>query len=168
VKPVNDSLHPKRAPWGIRLLALASWLVVCFGVASLGALFMPGEWYASLRKPSWNPPGWVFGPVWSALYTMMAVAAWMVWQRGGFAGQRRALGFFLVQLALNAAWTPLFFGLHWPAVAFAEILLLWLAIAATLVVFRRTSRAAAWLLAPYLAWVGFAAVLNFTLWRLNS
>ena len=91
-----------------------------------------------------------------------------MWKRGGFAAQRRPLALFLVQLALNAAWTPLFFGLHWPGVAFAEITLLWLAIAATLVAFRHASRAAAWLLAPYPAWVSFAAFLNFTLWRLNS
>lgn len=149
------------------VLGLIGWLLLCFAAASLGALFMPGEWYAALHKPAWNPPGWLFGPVWSALYTMMAVAAWLVWQRGGFAAQRRPLGWFLAQLVLNAAWTPLFFGLHRPGVAFAEIILLWLTIAATLVAFRPVSRAAAWLLAPYLAWVSFAAVLNGTLWRLN-
>ena len=148
--------------------ALAGWLVLSFSAASLGAFFMPGEWYATLKKPSWNPPGWIFGPVWSALYTMMAVAAWLVWKRGGFAAQRRPLTLFLVQLALNAAWTPLFFGLHRPGLAFAEIVMLWLAIAATLAAFRPVSRPAAWLLVPYLAWVSFAAVLNFTLWRLNS
>ena len=149
-------------------LALGGWVVLCFAAASLGGFFMPGEWYAALRKPPWNPPGWIFGPVWTALYAMMAVAAWLVWQRGGFKTQRRALSLFLVQLAFNAAWTPLFFGLHWTGVALAEIVLLWLAIAATLAAFRPVSRTAAWLLAPYLAWVSFAAVLNFTLWRLNS
>ncbi len=148
-------------------LALAGWLLACFAAAAMGGLFMPGEWYAALRKPAWNPPAWVFGPVWTALYTMMAVAAWLVWRRGGFAAQRRALALFLVQLALNAAWTPLFFGLRRPGLAFAEILLFWLALAATLLAFRPVSRGAAWLLAPYLAWVSFAAVLNFTLWRLN-
>lgn len=148
--------------------ALAGWAALCFSAASLGAVFMPGEWYATLKKPSWNPPGWIFGPVWSALYTMMAVAAWLVWKRGGFAAQRRPLTLFLVQLALNAAWTPLFFGLHRPGLAFAEIGLLWLAIAATLAAFRPVSRAGAWLLAPYLAWVSFAAALNFAVWRLNA
>ena len=151
-----------------RYLVLAGWLVLCFAAASLGGWFMPGEWHENLKKPSWNPPGWLFGPVWTVLYAMMAVAAWLVWKQGGFASQRRPLTLFLVQLALNAAWTPLFFGLHWPGVAFAEITLLWLAIAATIVAFRPVSRTAAWLLAPYLAWVSFAAVLNFTLWRLNS
>ncbi|MFM2196772.1 MAG: hypothetical protein RLZZ505_204 [Verrucomicrobiota bacterium] len=128
---------------------------------------MPGDWYASLDKPSWNPPGWIFGPVWSALYAMMAVAAWLVWKQGGFAIRRKALGLFLAQLLLNALWTPLFFGMHLPGVAFAEILLLWLAIAATLIVFRSVNRTASWLLVPYLAWVSFAAVLNGTLWRMN-
>lgn len=150
------------------LLALAGWVMLCFAAAAMGGMFMPGEWYASLKKPSWNPPGWVFGPVWTALYAMMAVAAWLVWRRGGFAGQRRALTFFLVQLALNAAWTPLFFGLHWPGVAFGEIVLLWLAIAATIASFRPVSPIAAGLLVPYLAWVSFASVLNFALWRLNT
>ncbi len=148
-------------------IALAGWWVLCFGAASLGAFFTPGEWYATIKKPSWNPPGWIFGPVWSALYTMMAVASWLVWKRGRFAAQRRPLVLFLAQLVLNAAWTPLFFGLHWPNIAFAEITLLWLAIAATLASFRPVSRTAAWLLAPYLAWVSFAAALNFALWRLN-
>jgi benzodiazapine receptor len=163
---MNATMHT--SPSGMRRwLALAGWLLLCFAAASLGAVFMPGDWYAALKKPAWNPPGWVFGPVWSALYTMMAVAAWLVWQRGGFAAQRRPLGFFLAQLALNALWTPLFFGLHQPGVAFAEIVLLWLAIAWTIVAFWPVHRVAAGLLVPYLAWVSFAAVLNGTLWRLN-
>ena len=149
-------------------LGLLGWLLACFAAASLGAFFMPGEWYATLKKPSWNPPGWIFGPVWTALYTMMAVAAWLLWKRGGFAVQRRPLTLFLVQLALNAAWTPLFFGLHWPGAAFAEIVLLLAAIVATALIFRRVSATAAWLLVPYAAWVSFASFLNFTLWRLNS
>lgn len=148
-------------------LAFAGWMLACLAAAAMGALFMPGEWYASLRKPSWNPPGWIFGPVWTALYTMMAVAAWLVWRRGGWGKQRKPLLIFIVQLMLNALWTPLFFGLHRPAWAFAEIVLLWLAIVATIVVFRPVSGPAMLLLVPYLAWVSFAAVLNFTLWRLN-
>lgn len=160
-------MNPPMSP-GKTLLGLCGWVLLCYAAASLGALFMPGEWYATLRKPSWNPPGWVFGPVWSALYTMMAVAAWLVWRRGGFAAQRRALVPFFAQLALNAAWTPLFFGLHRPGLAFAEILLLWLAIAWTIVAFWRVHRVAAGLLCPYLAWVSFAAALNGTLWRLNA
>jgi tryptophan-rich sensory protein len=153
---------------GKMILGLCGWLLLCFAAASPGAVFMPGEWFAALKKPAWNPPGWVFGPVWTALYAMMAAAAWLVWQRGGWKEQRKPLLIFLAQLALNALWTPLFFGLHRPGVAFAEIVLLWLAIVATLVAFRPVNRTAAWLLVPYLAWVSFAAVLNGTLWRLNA
>ena len=153
---------------GKTILGLCGWLLACFAAAAMGGLFMPDEWYAALKKPAWNPPGWIFGPVWTALYTMMAVAAWLVWRQGGWGSQRKPLRIFLEQLALNALWTPLFFGLHRPGLAFSEIVLLWLAIAATIAVFRPVSRVAAWLLAPYLAWVSFAAVLNFTLWRLNS
>ena len=149
-------------------LGLVGWLVACFLAASLGAVFMPGDWYARLKKPSWNPPAWVFGPVWTTLYAMMAVAAWLVWKRGGFAARRGPLALFITQLVLNATWTPLFFGLHQPGFACAEIVSLWLAIAATLAAFWPLNRASAWLLAPYLAWVSFATALNFALWRLNS
>ena len=152
---------------GRAILSLVGWLVVCFSAASLGAFFTPGEWHAALNKPAWNPPGWVFGPVWSTLYTMMAVAAWLVWRRGGFTGQGWPLGLFLFQLGLNALWTPLFFGLHQMGLAFIDISLLWLAIACTLVSFWSVQRIAAWLLVPYLLWVSFAAALNFSLWRLN-
>ncbi len=151
-----------------KVLSLCGWLLLCFAASSPGALFMPGEWYAQLNKPAWNPPAWVFGPVWTALYVMMAVAAWLVWKRGGFVAQRRPLALFLAQLMLNASWTPLFFGLHWSGVAFAEIILLWLAIAWTIAAFWRVNRVAAGLLVPYLAWVSFAAVLNGALWRLNT
>jgi uncharacterized protein YbjT (DUF2867 family)/tryptophan-rich sensory protein len=172
IRELGRAASPKAMASGISTfksaLALAGWLALCWGAASLGAIFTPGDWYASLRKPSWNPPGWLFGPVWGALYTMMAAAAWLVWRRGGFTAQCRPLAVFLVQLALNAAWTPLFFGLHRPDLAFIAIGLLWLAIIFTLAAFRPVSRPAAWLLAPYLAWVSFAAALNFTLWRLNS
>ncbi len=128
---------------------------------------MPGEWYAQLKKPAWNPPGWIFGPVWSALYILMAVAAWLVWRRGGFAAQRRPLGLFLIQIALNALWSPLFFGLKNPALAFAEIMLLWIAVLVTTVAFWKVHRTSGALLLPYLAWVSFASFLNFTLWQLN-
>ncbi len=148
-------------------LGLAGWWALCFSAAAMGAPFIPGEWYAALKKPAWSPPSWLFGPVWSALYTMMAVAAWLVWRSGPSATRRRSLAAFLVQLALNALWTPLFFGLRAPGVAFAEIMLLWVAIAWTVAAFRSVDRAAVWLLAPYLAWVSFAAALNFALWRLN-
>lgn len=146
---------------------LGGWLLACFGAATLGGFFPPGDWYAGLHKPAWNPPGWVFAPVWTTLYTMMAVAAWLVWRNGGWAGRRRPLGWFVVQLSLNALWSPLFFGLHRPGLAFAEILALAGAIALTIRAFARCRPVAAWLLVPYLAWVSFASFLNFTLWRLN-
>jgi translocator protein len=156
-------MNRKCIVWG-----LVGWLMACFAAASLGALIRPGAWYAALNKPAWNPPAWLFGPVWSVLYTLMAVAAWLVWKRGGFAAQRRPLTLFLTQLVLNALWTPLFFGLHLPALALAEITLLWLAIACTIATFWSVHRTAACLLMPYLAWVGFAAALNAALWILNG
>jgi len=157
---------------------LVLFLVACFGAAAFGAQFLPGAWYAALEKPSWNPPAWVFGPVWTALYTMMAVAGWLVWRapaRGGGGGgsatarstRGAALAVFALQLVLNAAWSWLFFGLHRPGLAFAEICALWLAILATTLLFWRVRPLAGGLLLPYLAWVSFAAALNLALWRLN-
>ena len=145
-------------------VGLAGWLVLCFGSAAVGARFRPGAWYAGLRKPSWTPPNWLFAPVWTALYAMMAVAAWLVWQEVGLA---RESGLFLVQLVLNAAWTWLFFGLKRPGLAFADIVALWVAIGATLLAFWTVRPVAGLLLAPYLVWVTFAAGLNAALWRLN-
>jgi translocator protein len=145
-------------------LALVGFVVVTFCAPALGAFSMPGSWYAGLNKPSWNPPAWIFGPAWTLLYTLMAVAAWLVWKRVGFT---RPLGLYFVQLALNAAWTPIFFGAHEMGWALIEIMMLWIAIALTLISFFRVNRAAGWLLAPYLAWVTFATALNFTLWKLN-
>ncbi len=147
--------------------ALAGWLGLCFAVAALGGLFLPGEWYARLRKPAWNPPNWVFAPVWSTLYAVMAVAAWLVWRRGGWARHRRPLLLFLLQLLFNALWSPLFFGLHLAGLAFVDLLLLWLALLLTVLDFWRVRRPAGMLLLPYLAWVSFAGALNFALWRLN-
>jgi translocator protein len=141
-------------------------LVVLTFCAPLGGLVSePGVWYETLNKPAWNPPSWIFGPVWTMLYLMMAVAAWLAWKK---AQGRRVLLPYYIQLALNAAWTPVFFGLKQPGWALVVIILLWLAIAWTIFIFRSASRAAAWLLAPYLLWVSFATVLNFTLWRMNS
>jgi tryptophan-rich sensory protein len=147
--------------------ALVGWLLLCFSASASAAFGSPDAWYAALHKPTWNPPPWIFGPVWSLLYGMMAFAAWMVWKQGGWRQQRGPLGWFLVQWALNAAWTPLFFGLHLPGLAFLEMLLLWAAITWTIRCFWTVKKAAAALLVPYWLWVGFAALLNFTLWRLN-
>lgn len=148
-------------------LALVAFLVLCFGAAWIGSQFEPGAWYQELQKPSWNPPAWVFAPVWSLLYLMMAVAGWLVWQERGRKAVRLALALFVLQLALNAAWSWLFFGLNRPDLAFVEIVVLWLAILATAARFWRVRRAAGALLLPYLAWVGFAGVLNWVLWRMN-
>jgi translocator protein len=148
-------------------LALVGWLTLSFAAAAMGGFFLPGGWYAGLRKPLWNPPNWIFGPVWTVLYATMAVAAWLVWKRGGFAGQRFALSLFLMQLLLNALWSPLFFGLRNPGLAFVDIVLLWLAVLATVVAFWKTRPLTGALLVPYLAWVSFASVLNFAIWRLN-
>jgi len=150
------------------LAGLIFWLALCFATALFGSQFTPGPWYQQLAKPSFTPPDWIFGPVWTILYLMMGVAAWLVWRNKGFAGAAPALSLFVVQLALNALWSFIFFGLKQPGLAFGEILLLWLAILGTLVAFWRLAPAAGLLLAPYLLWVSFAALLNFSLWRLNA
>ena len=125
-------------------------------------------WYPTLLKPSFNPPSWVFGPVWTALYILMGVAAYLVWRKGlATDGVRPALTLFAVQLLLNGLWSLLFFGLQAPGWALVEIVFLWLAIVATLIAFRGVASAAGWLLAPYLAWVSFAAILNASIWSLN-
>ncbi|MBI3910133.1 MAG: tryptophan-rich sensory protein [Armatimonadetes bacterium] len=152
-------------------LALAAFVAFCFTVAGIGGAWTSTSlesWYASLRKPAWTPPEAVFGPVWSALYLAMAVAAWLVWRRAGFRGAARPLALFAAQLALNLAWTWIFFGLRRPGAAFGEVALLWAAILATVLTFRRVSSPAAWLLVPYLLWVSYAAALNFAIWRLNA
>ena len=130
---------------------------------------MPGDWYASLAKPAWTPPTWVFGPAWTILYAMMAVAAWRLWRRLGARPResRRALVLFAVQLALNLSWTPVFFGMQRPDLALVVILFLWVAIAATIVAAWKACKTAAALLVPYLAWVTFATALNADIWRLN-
>ena len=145
-------------------LVLAGFIVITFCAPLFGAAAMPGPWYAALHKPSWNPPAWIFGPAWTLLYTLMAVAAWLVWKQVGW---RRPLIPYFVQLALNAAWTPIFFGAHRLGWALVEIVALWMAILLTMADFHRVSKTAGWLFAPYLAWVTFAGVLNFALWRLN-
>lgn len=155
---------------GRSLAALALCVILCFGVAGLGGYWTSlglGPWYDVLRKPRWTPPNWVFGPVWSALYTMMAVAAWRVWRARG-SGQGGALALFGLQLALNLAWSGLFFGLRSPGAGVVAIAALWMAIAATLVAFRRLDRVAGMLMVPYLLWVTYASALNVAIWHLNA
>jgi len=149
------------------LTGLLWWLALSFAAGTIGARFSPGDWYQGLAKPGWTPPDGVFPPVWTALYALMGIAAWLVWRRTGLAGGALPLGIFALQLILNVLWSWLFFGLHRPGAAFFEIILLWCAILATAAAFLGHSRAAGALLLPYLAWVGFASLLNFAVWRLN-
>lgn len=150
------------------VLMLILFILVAFAAAFVGSQFAPGEWYEGLAKPSWNPPSWVFAPVWSVLYLLIGVSGWLVWREAGFRDATPAFVAFFVQLVLNAAWSWLFFGLHRPGLALVEILVLWAAILVTAILFGRVSPLAGWLLAPYLAWVGFAAILNWKLWQLNG
>lgn len=151
------------------ILGLAGWLVVSFAVSAIGAIASveAKSFYGQLVQPAWAPPPWVFGPVWTTLFALMAISAWLVWRSGGFRGNRIALGLFLVQLAFNALWSWLFFAWHLGALAFAEVLLLWVLIAATLVSFWRSRPLAGALLVPYLVWVGFASALTYAVWQLN-
>ncbi|MFH1394441.1 MAG: TspO/MBR family protein [Candidatus Micrarchaeota archaeon] len=127
-----------------------------------------GSWYAYLERPSFAPPNWIFGPVWITLYALMGIAAYIVWEKGWKTQEVKfALGWFGAQLVLNALWSIIFFGLQSPGPAFIEILILWAAIAMTIMSFGRLSRNAAWLLVPYILWVSFAAILNFSIWLLN-
>jgi translocator protein len=152
---------------GRQAAALIGWLALTYSASATGAFVQTGGWYAGLSKPAWTPPDWIFGPVWTALYAMMAVAAWLVWRRGGWRAQRGPLILFLIQWVLNALWTPLFFGWQRPGLAFAEILLLIAALYAALIAFWRVRRGAGLLLIPYALWTTFAAALNFALWRMN-
>lgn len=148
-------------------LALLGFVAACIFAAMTGAFFRPGDWYERLKKPTWRPPNRVFAPVWTVLYVMIAVSGWLVWREVGFAGAALPLAVYAIQLVLNAAWTPLFFGLHRPDLGFVAIVLLWLSIVATIVLFTPIHAGAALLLLPYLGWVTFATALNFAVWRLN-
>ena len=151
-------------------LALTGFLLLCYLVAFTASMVTTpsvASWYPTIRKPSWTPPNWLFAPVWTALYTAMAVAAWLVWRRAGWDGARTALGLFFVQLALNWAWSFIFFGAKQTGWGAVEIVILWVAIAATVVAFWPHSRVAGGLMLPYLAWVSYAAALNIFIWSLN-
>lgn len=152
----------------VSILVLIGFAAACALAASTGAAFPPGEWYEHLVKPSWRPPNWLFAPAWTILYLTIAVSGWLVWRDIGFAAAALPLTVYAVQLVLNAAWTPIFFGLHRLDLAFFEIVLLWLSIIATIALFHPLNAGAAWLLVPYLAWVTFAAALNLAIWRLNG
>ena len=151
------------------VLGMLAWLAICFLAAGAGAAasIQARSFYSQLTQPAWAPPGWIFGPVWTLLYLLMALAAWLVWKDKGFRGAALALGLFLLQLAANGLWTWLFFAWRKGALASAEILLLDGLVLATILAFRRHRPLAAALLLPYLAWIAFATALCFTLWRAN-
>lgn len=152
------------------VLALGGFILLCFCAAAIGGLATAtaiDTWYITLVKPSWTPPGWVFGSIWTVLYLMMAMAAWLVWLKRKEMAVRSSLQFFLVQLTMNAMWSVIFFGLRRVDLAFFWIGLLWIAIVVTMMLFKRVSLVAALLLVPYLIWVTIAQALNFEIWRLN-
>lgn len=155
----------------MRWLLLILWLALCFAVAGISGAWTAREiptWYRTLVRPSIAPPNWIFGPVWTLLYALMAVAAWRVSLAAPSSLRTAALILFLLQLGLNFAWSLIFFRWHQLGWAFAEVLLLWTMILSTALLFARISTPAAWLMAPYLAWVTFASILNAAFWQLNK
>jgi len=153
-----------------RIGALVVAVLLCEGVGLIAGIATQSSvqtWYPTLTKPFFTPPGWLFAPVWIALYAMMGVAAWMVWTRGASAKRQRALGWFAVQLVLNALWSIIFFGMQAPGGGLITIVVLWGAIAVTMRDFLRLRRTAGWLLGPYLLWVTYAAALNGAIWWMN-
>ena len=148
--------------WGLGIFVLAVILTAVIGsVAVTGT----AEEYQTLQQPRWAPPSWLFGPVWTVLYAMIAASGWLVWRKTGVGKEIAA---YAAQLVLNAVWTPLFFGAGRYGLAFADIVVMWILIGVTFVLFWRVSRPAAWMLLPYWAWVTFASALNFSIWQLNS
>lgn len=162
----NTAPHLSRAA---RISGLVCWIAVCLSAGGTGAIASrnAGTFYNQLAQLAWAPPAWLFAPVWSVLYLSMGISAWLVWQRHGWRHAGTALALFLAQLAANALWTWIFFAWQRGAMAFAEIVVLWLLIVGTMAVFYRLHRLAAALLLPYLAWVSFATALTWAMWRLN-
>jgi len=152
-----------------QIIGLIAWIFLCFAASAAGAIasIKTKAFYAQLVQPEWAPPGWVFGPVWSILFTLMAIAAWLVWRDGGFNKHRTALILFVLQLIPNVLWSWLFFAWNKGALAFADIILLWFLIIATIMCFWKVNRLSAALLLPYLLWVSFATALCYSTWQLN-
>ncbi|MEM8844035.1 MAG: TspO/MBR family protein [Pseudomonadota bacterium] len=152
-----------------QLFGLMAWLAICFIASALGATasINAESFYNELTQPSWAPPAWLFGPVWTILYIMMAISAWLVWRTVGFRANSAALTLFLAQLALNTLWSWLFFAWQYGSLSFLDIIVLWVLILLTIIHFWRVSSLAGLLLIPYWLWVSFAMVLNFTIWQLN-
>jgi len=152
-----------------KLLCSVSVCLLTGFLGSFSTMDSVNTWYTELSKPSFNPPDWAFGVVWPILYVMMGVSAFLIWNKGIRSRQAKvAMGLFVFQLVLNGLWTPIFFGLHMMGLALAEIIVLWIAILMTIIAFRKISKAAAYLLSPYLLWVSFAIALNASLWHLNN
>jgi tryptophan-rich sensory protein len=154
-----------------QVIGLVVSVAVCLGCAGIGSLLtMPAisTWYKTIRKPTWNPPNWLFGPVWTLLYLSMAVAAWLVWRQSETSSVSLALALFGIQLALNLAWSAIFFHYHQIGAAVVDVVFLWIFILATTPEFWKVAPAASWLMVPYLAWVTFASILNATVWSLNK
>lgn len=155
--------------WSTQALGALGWFTITFTAAALGAWASTSaaSFYATLALPAWAPPASLFGPVWTLLYAMMAVAAWLVWRERGTAATRPALTLYLLQLGVNALWSWLFFGWRLGALAFLDILLLVMLVVATLIAFARIRALAAVMLLPYLGWITFASALNLAVWRAN-
>jgi tryptophan-rich sensory protein len=176
IQPDRDAgmlaLPEPRAPMDASAWAgLAVWVLATVTAgAAVGALFAPDAWFAALAKPTWNPPSWLFAPMWTLLYVLLGVACWLVAREPGVAPQDRQLAWlaFGLQAALNLAWTPLFFGLRQPGWAFVDICLLWPAVLWMTMRFGRIRPLAGYLMAPYVLWVSFALVLNGTIWLMNE
>ncbi|HSN68981.1 MAG TPA: TspO/MBR family protein [Thermoanaerobaculia bacterium] len=147
------------------MISLLVFVALVAAAAVTGAQFQPGGWYASLAKPSWTPPNWLFGPVWTLLYIGIAVAGWLIWRKTGRID--RAIGVWIAQLVLNAVWSWLFFGMHRPDLALVDIVAMLILIALFIVLARRISPVASYLFVPYLVWVSYATALNFAIWRAN-
>jgi translocator protein len=149
------------------ILGFAAFFAACVATAASGAVFRPGPWYETLRKPWWRPPNWLFGPAWTLLFLMIATSGWLVWRKAGVTGAALPLALYGVHLLVNAAWSGLFFGMRRMDLALIDVAALWLSIVAMIALFHPIEPLAAWLLVPYLFWVSFASFLNWTMLRLN-
>ena len=149
------------------LLGLLFWIILTFSVATFASQFEPGDWYARIAKPTWTPPGWLFGPVWGILYLSMSVSAWLVWRQRSKTAVAVPLIFYLTQLVINGMWSWIFFGRQWIGLALIDLVVLVILVAITVALFRKVQKTAGLLLLPYLLWISFAAALNFQIWRLN-
>lgn len=162
-----NTVQPQKDNPLCNILVLVFWLVLSAIVAWVGATFQSGEWYLQLNKPSWTPPGWLFGPVWTYLYITMAVAVWLVWKRGGWSRNSFALSLYVVQLVFNGLWSWIFFGEHLIGIALIDIILLLITIVTVMILFWKRNRIAGLLFVPYVLWGAFASVLNFRIWQIN-